>query len=303
MRILISGASGLVGTAATVALRAEGHAVAHFVRPGASADAGDVRWDPAAGTVDRDAMEGADAIIHLAGAGIGDGRWTEARKKVLRSSRVDSTRILVDAMATLRRKPRAFLAASATGYYGNRGDELLTESSANGSGFLAALARDWEAEASRADALGVRTVLLRFGVVLSLRGGALPRMLTPFKLGLGGRLGGGEQWMSWIALEDVMGVTRAALNDERFSGPVNLVAPNPARNVEFTRVLARVLRRPAILPAPVFALRLALGREMADELLLASQRVQPQKLLASGYAFRLPELEPALRSALAEPKP
>jgi len=303
VRILISGASGLVGTAATVALRAEGHAVAHFVRPGASADAGDVRWDPAAGTVDRDAMEGADAIIHLAGAGIGDGRWTEARKKVLRSSRVDSTRILVDAMATLRRKPRAFLAASATGYYGNRGDELLTESSANGSGFLAALARDWEAEASRADALGVRTVLLRFGVVLSLRGGALPRMLTPFKLGLGGRLGSGEQWMSWIALEDVMGVTRAALNDERFSGPVNLVAPNPARNVEFTRVLARVLRRPAILPAPVFALRLALGREMADELLLASQRVQPQKLLASGYAFRLPELEPALRSALAEPKP
>jgi hypothetical protein len=250
--------------------------------------------------MDRDAMEGADAIIHLAGASIADGRWTEARKNVLCSSRVDSTRILVDAVAALRRRPRAFLAASATGYYGNRGDELLTESSANGSGFLAEVGRDWEAEASRAEALGVRTVLLRFGMILSARGGALPRIVTPFKLGLGGRLGG-EQWMSWIALEDVLGVIRAALADERFSGPVNVATPNPVRNIEFTCTLARVLRRPAIFAAPVFALRLALGHEMADELLLASQRVQPEKLLALAYAFRLSELEHAVRSILAEP--
>jgi uncharacterized protein len=297
VKILISGASGLVGTAATTALRANGHEVAHFVRPGGTVAPADVQWDPGAGMVDRDAMEGADAIVHLSGASIGDGRWTEGRKKLLRSSRVDSTRILVDAFSKLRRRPGVFLCASATGYYGNRGDEVLTESSASGSGFLTALARDWEAEALRAGSLGVRTVLLRFGVVLSSRGGALPRMLMPFKLGVGGRLGGGKQWMSWIALEDVLGVIRALLASEAFSGPVNIVAPNPVRNAEFTRALARVLRRPAIFPAPAFALRLAVG-EMADELLLVSQRVQPQKLLGAGYAFCHPELEPALKSIL-----
>ncbi|HLV93796.1 MAG TPA: TIGR01777 family oxidoreductase [Candidatus Acidoferrales bacterium] len=300
LRILISGASGLVGAAATIALRADGHEVGHLVRSRGSLSTGDVRWDPAAGTADQEAMEGASAIVHLAGAGIGDSRWAEARKKILCSSRVDSTRILVDAISKLRQKPRVLLAASATGFYGNRGDELLAESSAAGSGFLAVLARAWEGESLRAESLGVRTVLLRFGMILSAQGGALPKVITPFKFGVGGRLGSGNQWMSWIALDDVIGVIRAALADEAFSGPVNVVAPNPLRNVDFTRALARALHRPAILPAPAFALRLALGREMADELLLSSQRVQPQKLIAAGYAFRFPELDPALKTILTQ---
>lgn len=298
MKILISGASGLVGKAASEALRADGHRVGRFVRPGGNLSRRDARWDPASGLIDAEAMEGADAIIHLAGASIAGSRWTEARKEILYSSRVDATRLLVEAIAKLRRKPRVLLAASAVGYYGNRGDEVLTEASAGGEGFLAELARDWEAESLRAESFGVRVVLLRFGMVLSARGGALPRIVTPFKLGLGGRLGGGKQWMSWIALEDVVGVIRAALNDERFSGPVNVVSPNPVRNAEFTRVLAGALHRPAVFPAPAFALRLALG-EMADELLLSSQQALPQKLLSASYPFRLRELEPALRSCLA----
>lgn len=300
LRILISGASGLVGTAATIALRADGHEVGHLVRSRGSLSTGDVRWDLAAGTVDQEAMEGASAIIHLAGAGIGDTRWTEARKKILSRSRVDSARILVEAISKLRQKPRVLIAASATGFYGDRGDEVLTESSVGGSGFLAALARDWETESLRAESLGVRTALLRFGMILSAQGGALPRMMTPFKFGVGGRLGSGRQWMSWIALDDVAGVIRAALADEAFSGPVNIVAPNPVRNAEFTRALARTLHRRAIFAAPGFALRLALGREMADELLLSSQRVQPQKLLAAGYAFQFPELAQALKSILTQ---
>jgi len=297
MKILITGASGLVGTAATNALRAGGHTVGRFVRPGGNFAPGDVRWDPAASVVYADAMEGADAIIHLAGASIGEGRWTEDRKRILRSSRLDSTRILVDAIAKLRRKPRALLTASAIGYYGSRGDEILTESSSNGNDFLAQLARDWEAESLRAQALGVRTVLLRFGVILSARGGALPKMLTPFKLGVGGRLGDGKQWMSWVALGDVVGVIRAALAEDRYSGSINVVAPNPVQNAEFTRALASALHRPAIFPAPAFMLRLALG-EIADELLLVSQRVQPAKLLASGFTFRYTDLQPALRVIL-----
>lgn len=297
MKILISGASGLVGTAATAALRTEGHAVAHFVRPGGNHSPGDVRWSPSAGFIDADAMEGADAVIHLAGAGIGDARWTATRKQLLRSSRVDATRALVGGMAKLRKKPRVLIAASAVGYYGDRGDERLTESSANGEGFLAGLARDWEAESARAESLGVRTVLLRFGMILSALGGALPRMLAPFKLGLGGRLGSGKQWISWIALEDVIGVMRRALVDEKLSGPVNAVAPNPVRNINFAHALAHALHRPAIFPAPAFALRLALG-EMADELLLASQRAEPERLVAAGYEFQFPDLAGALGSIL-----
>jgi uncharacterized protein len=297
MKILITGASGLIGTGATNALRADGHTVGRFVRPGGPFTPGDVRWDPAASTIDSDAMEGAEAIIHLAGASIGEGRWTQKRKEILRGSRLHSTRILVDAIAKLQRKPRVLLAASAIGYYGSRGDEVLTESSSNGSDFLAQLARDWETESLRAQSLGVQTVLLRFGMILSARGGALPRMLAPFKLGVGGRLGNGKQWMSWIAIEDVIGVIRAALGDDELSGPVNVVAPNPVQNVEFTRALASVLHRPAIFPAPAFMLLLALG-EMADGLLLASQRVRPAKLLASGFNFRYPDLPSALRAIL-----
>jgi uncharacterized protein (TIGR01777 family) len=299
MKILITGASGLVGTAATNGLRAEGHTVAHFVRPGREAAAGDVRWDPSAATMDLAAMEGADAVVHLCGASIADGRWTTERKRILRSSRLGPTRVLVDAMAKLQRKPRVFLAASAIGYYGNRGDEVLTEASANGSDFLPQLTRDWEAESTRAQSFGIRTVLLRFGVILTMSGGALPKMVTPFKFGMGGRLGSGRQWMSWVALEDVVGAIGAALADERFAGPVTVVAPNPVRNADFTRGLASAVRRPALFPAPAFMLRLALG-ELADALLLGSQRVQPEKLGAAGFKFRYVDLESALRAIVVE---
>ncbi|HXW56954.1 MAG TPA: TIGR01777 family oxidoreductase [Candidatus Cybelea sp.] len=299
MRILISGASGLIGTAASSALRADGHTVAHIVRPGGNFLSGDVRWDPVAGAIELRAMEGADVIIHLSGASIGQGHWTQERKSILRASRIESTRLLVNAIEKLGHKPRVLLSASAIGYYGNRGDEVLTESSTNGSDFLAKLTSDWEAESRRADSLGVRTALLRFGVILSTRGGALPRMLLPFRLGLGGRLGSGKQWMSWVALADVVETVRAAVADERFSGPINIVAPNPVQNSKFTRVLARALRRPALFPAPAFMLRLALG-EMADELLLTSQRVEPGKLKETGFPFQFPELQSALTAVFRE---
>jgi uncharacterized protein len=299
MKVLISGGSGLVGTALTESLRGEGHTVAHLVRPGGVASEGDIRWDPASGFVNANAMEAADAVVNLNGASIGGGRWTPARKKLLVTSRVDSTRFLVDSLARLKQKPREFVSASAVGYYGNRGDEILDESSKPGSGFLAEVCRDWEAEALRARASGIRTVIPRFGVILSAKGGALTQMLTPFKLGLGGRLGSGKQWMSWVALDDVVGMVRSALSNEQASGPVNVVAPNPVQNSEFTRVLASVLRRPAIFPAPAFALRVAIG-EMADALLLSSQRVQSKRPPASTYAFRYENLEPALHAILAK---
>ena len=299
MKVLISGGSGLVGTALTQALRAEGYTVAHLVRPGGHSSPGDVRWDPASSFVNLDAMEGVDAVVNLNGASIGAGRWTPARKKLLHSSRIDSTRVLEDALSRMKQKPRVFVSASAVGYYGDRGDEILTESSSSGNDFLAILARDWETEARRAESLGIRTVITRFGIILSDQGGALPRMLTPFKLGAGGRLGSGKQWMSWVALEDVVGALRSAIASDQLSGPVNVVAPNPVRNTEFTQVLASVLHRPAIFPAPAFALRLALG-EMADALLLSSQRVEPAQLSANRYAFRFENLEPALHAILAK---
>jgi uncharacterized protein len=298
MKILISGASGLIGTALVSALRAQGHNVARLVRPGSAASADDIAWDPMAATVDVAAMEGVDAVVHLSGANIAHGRWTPARQAVLRSSRIDTTRVLVDALASLRQKPRVFVSASAIGCYGDRGDEILTESGTIGTDFLSLLVRDWEAEATRAEISGIRTVLVRFGVILSSEGGALPQMLMPFKFGFGGRLGSGKQWMSWIALEDAVGIISSAISNENLAGPLNVVAPNPVTNAEFTRVAAAVLHRPAILAAPAFALRVALG-EMADALLLASQRVMPERLLAANYAFRLPEIESALRSVLA----
>ncbi len=297
MKVLISGASGLIGTALTDELRAHGHAVGHLVRPGATARAGDVRWDPAAGSADLDAMDGVEAVVNLGGASIGEGRWTLERKKILRTSRVDSTRVLVDLLARMKKKPRTFLSASAVGYYGDRGDEILTETSRAGEDFLARLASNWEAEAMRAKASGMRTVILRFSVVLSRKGGALARMLTPFRMGVGGRLGSGKQWMSWIALEDAARIARFAIEDEKVGGAVNVVAPNPVQNFEFTRVLASVLHRPAVFPVPAFALRLMLG-EMADALLLSSQRAHPKRLLQAGYEFRFDSLEPALRAVL-----
>jgi uncharacterized protein len=299
MKILISGSSGLVGKALSSALRGEGHTVARLVRPGSTPFPDDVSWDPMAATFDAAAMEGTDAVVHLSGASIADGRWTPERKAILRSSRIDTTRVLVDALANLRSKPSVFVCASATGYYGNRGDEILTESSAPGTDFLALLARDWEAEAVRAELSGIRTVILRFGLILSARGGAFPRMLLPFRFGLGGRLGAGTQWMPWIALEDTIAIIRSSITDTQFSGPWNVVAPNPVRNAEFTRILADVLHRPAIFIAPAFALRLALG-EMAEALVLASQRALPTRLLATQYPFRFEKLEAALQAALAK---
>jgi uncharacterized protein (TIGR01777 family) len=299
MKVLISGGSGLVGTALADSLRSEGHTVALLVRPDGSASTGNIRWDPSSGFVNVDAMEAADAVVNLNGAGIGGARWTPERKKLLRTSRVDSTRVLVEALARLKQKPAVFVSASAIGYYGNRGDETLNESSACGNDFLAELCRDWEGEAIRAQASGIRTVITRFGVILSVKGGALPQMLTPFKLGLGGRLGTGKQWMSWIALDDVVGILREALSNKQASGPVNVVAPNSVQNSEFTRVLASVLHRPAIFPAPAFALRLAIG-EMADALLLSSQRVRSERSPAATYAFRYENLEPALHAILAK---
>ena len=297
MKILISGGSGLVGKEVTRALSEDGHTVARLVRPGSGASAGDIRWDPMSASADFPAMEGADAIINLSGASIADGRWTPARKAILRSSRVDTTRVLVEALTRLRQKPRVFVSASATGYYGNRGDEILTEASAPGTDFLALLARDWEAEAMRAESSGIRTVLLRFGVILTGDGGALSQMLMPFRLGVGGRFGSGNQWMSWIALEDAVEIVRSAILSERFAGPLNVVAPNPLRNSDFTRIVAAALHRPAIFPAPAFALRIMLG-EMADALLLASQRAVPERLLAAGYTFRYDDFAAALRAIL-----
>lgn len=306
MRSLISGASGLVGTALTHALISGGHTVGRLLRPGSPESSGraaspnDVRWDPTAADLDSNAlaaMEGADAVVHLSGANIAGGRWTPARKELLRSSRVDSTRLLVNALAQLKRKPRVFIAASAVGYYGNRGDEILTESSSPGAGFLSSVAREWEAESARAETIGVRTVILRFGVILSAKEGALPQMLRPYRFGVGGRLGDGRQWISWIALDDVVGIILATLTDERSAGILNVVAPVPIRNAEFARIAARVVHRPAIFPAPAFALRLLLG-EMADALLLASQRAVPERLLAEGYPFLFRDFETALASLL-----
>lgn len=297
MKVLISGGSGLVGSALTNSLRADGHVVSLFIRPGGKAAPGDVLWNPSRATVDVPALEGLDAIVHLSGASIADGRWTDKRKAILRSSRVDSTRVLVDSLERLKQPPRVFVCASAIGYYGDRGDELLTEASGYGNDFLAILCRTWESEAARAAANGVRTVITRFGVILATQGGALQRMLTPFKLGAGGRLGSGKQWMSWIALEDVVKVLRTAIDNEKVSGALNVVSPNPVQNAEFTRILAGALHRPAIFPAPAFALRLALG-QMADALLLSSQRVQPEKLAKAGYQFRHETLRPALQAIL-----
>ncbi|MGB7751425.1 MAG: TIGR01777 family oxidoreductase [Candidatus Acidiferrales bacterium] len=299
MKVLIAGGSGLVGAALTSSLRRDGHIVSRMVRPGSQAAAGDVRWNPLSATVDVPAMEGFDAVVHLSGASIAGARWTSRRKQVLRSSRVDSTRVLVDALTHLKQPPRVFVCASAIGFYGDRGDEVLTESSGHGKDFLSILCRAWEGEAARAAASGIRTVIMRFGIVLSADGGALPRMLTPFRFGAGGRLGSGKQWMSWIALEDVVRVLRAAIDDATWNGPVNLVAPEPVRNAEFTRVLASVLHRPAIFPAPAVALRLALG-EMADALLLSSQRVLPECLARYRYTFRYENLEAALHAIVAK---
>jgi uncharacterized protein (TIGR01777 family) len=303
MKIIVTGASGLIGRALVSSLSKQGHQLTALVRREskhkAAADVTEVQWNPAAGELDAARLVGHDATVHLAGEPIASGRWTEQKKRRIVESRVQSTRLLAETLARLQTRPRAFLCASAIGYYGDRGSELLTEESAPGVDFLSRVCREWEAACEPARAAGIRTVNLRIGVVLSRKGGALAQMLTPFKLGLGGRIGNGWQYMSWIALDDVVGAIEHALTDESLAGPVNVVAPQPVKNVEFTKTIGRVLGRPTLLPMPTFALRLALG-EMADELLLASTRVEPTRLKASGYQFKYPQLEPALSHLLHE---
>jgi hypothetical protein len=305
MRILVSGSTGFVGTALVETLLGQGHSVSRLVRPGTARVAaagsgkhgvpGNVAWDPIAGQFDAAAAEAADALVHLAGASIAGARWNAAHKKLLRSSRIDATRHLVGALAKLQRPPRVIVAASAIGYYGNGGEAVLTEASASGNDFLAGACREWEAETARAVEFGARVVNLRFGIVLAAHGGALPRMALPFKLGAGGRLGDGRQWMSWLTLQEAVSIIQFALATPALMGPVNAVTANPVRNREFTAVLAKALHRPALFPAPAFALRLALG-EMADALLLISQKVAPSKLTEARYRF----LQPSLAGALAD---
>ena len=254
-------------------------------------------WNPATGELGG-AGVGADAVVNLSGASIAEGRWNAQRKALLRSSRLDTTRALVAALAKMNARPSVLVSTSAIGIYGNRGDEVLTEESQAGSDFLAELAKDWEAEAVKAEALGIRVVFVRFGIILSRHGGALAKMMLPFKFGAGGKIGSGRQWMSWITLEDTVEILRLALENAAVRGPVNVVAPNAARNSEFTKELAKALHRPALFPAPAFALRLALG-EMADALLLSSQRVAPQKLQQLGYRFLHPDLATALSAVLS----
>jgi uncharacterized protein (TIGR01777 family) len=287
----------LVGGALVEALRGDGHTVVRLVRAASAAAAGDVLWNPMQGVFDARGAEGVDAVVHLAGENIASGRWTAARRAAIRESRVAGTRLLAQGIGGLSRPPATLVCASAVGYYGDRGDERLTESSSAGRGFLAEVCQAWEAAAAPAAAAGVRVAHLRFGVILSATGGALARMLLPFRLGAGGRLGSGRQWMSWITLADAVGTVRHVLERDSCRGPVNAVAPDPARNADFTRELAGVLRRPALLPAPAFALRCVLG-DMARELLLASQRVEPAVLAETGFRFRHPQLGPALRLLL-----
>lgn len=301
MKIIVSGASGLIGTALIKELRGRRHVVARLVRPGHPRQAEDIAWDPAAYQINVGAMNGTDAVVHLSGESIAGGRWTAERKALLRSSRVDTTHLLVDAFASMKNRPRTFIAASAVGYYGDRGDEILTEKSPPGKDFLAKLACDWEVELQRAESFGMRTVILRLGVVLAANGGALPLMMRPFRFGLGGRLGDGRQWLSWITLADLVAIICQAIVDDRYEGTFNAVAPEPIRNADFTRVVASALHCPAFFPAPRFALRLLLG-EMADGALLASQRAVPARLDAMGHSFRFPRIDVALRSILNSDK-
>ena len=296
MHVLVSGASGLIGSALVPALDTGGHRVTRLVR-GAGDGGGDtVRWDPDAGVIDAAALEGVDAVVHLAGETVA-GRWTRSKKERIMESRRGGTGLLARAIAGLERPPHTLVCASAIGVYGNRGDEPLTERSDTGSGFLADVVREWEAATRPAAEAGIRVVNLRFGIVLSPRGGALGQMLTPFRLGVGGPLGSGRQYMSWISIDDVVGAIQHALVASRLSGPVNATAPEPVTNRVFSRTLGRVLRRPALLPVPPVALRLLFG-QFADEGLLWGQRVLPEKLLESGYHFRHPSLEAALRHVL-----
>jgi len=299
MKILISGASGLIGSALVDRFQRSGHEITRLVRGSSSPQRPAVRWDPTAECLDPSGLEGFDAVVHLAGENVASGRWSEAKKRRIRESRVHGTRVLSEALAAVSQPPKVFASASAVGYYGHRGGERLDEQCPPGSGFLAEVCRDWEHTTQLAAAMGIRVVLLRIGLVLAAHGGALPKMLPALRRGLGGRLGNGRQYVSWITLDDVVGAIDHLLADDSLSGPFNLTAPRPVQNRYFTQILARALNRRAILPAPAFLLRAVLG-EMADELLLAGARAIPKGLRDSGYEFRDPELDAALQRILAD---
>jgi hypothetical protein len=302
MHVAVSGSAGLVGNEVVAALSAAGNEVVRLVRRPPAPGERAVRWDPASGVVDASGLEGLSAVVHLAGENIAGGRWNAARKASIRDSRVEGTRLLCETLAGLSRPPETLVSASAIGCYGDRGEELLTEESSAGTGFLADVCREWEAATMPAVRRGIRVVALRIGVVLSPKGGALSRMLLPFRAGFGGVLGSGKQYVSWIALDDLPGIVLHVLSNGELRGPVNAVAPRPVTNREFTAALGSVLSRPTPFPVPAFALRLAAG-EMADALLLASARVVPRRLEETGYRFRYPELHGALRHLLGRPGP
>jgi uncharacterized protein (TIGR01777 family) len=303
MKVIVTGSTGLVGSALIRSLRADGDSVTRLVRGGAQTFSAPgtkaVRWEPESGVVEAKELEGHDAAVHLAGEPIAEGRWTDEKKRRIVESRVKVTRLLAETLARLNEKPKVLVSASAIGFYGDRGDEVLREESASGEDFLSEVCREWEKATLAASQAGIRVVHLRIGIVLSAKGGALAKMIKPFKFGLGGRIGDGQQYMSWITLDDLIGVIRRAVKDESLRGPVNTVAPNPVTNEEFTKALGRVLGRPTFLSMPAFAARLAFG-EMADALLLSSARVEPARLEEAGYKFSQTEIEGALRHVLGK---
>ena len=295
MKILVSGSHGLVGKALTTSLVNAGHEIVSLVRQ--SANDSEIEWHPNQGKINGEQLEGFDVVVHLAGESIASGRWTEEKKSKIRESRVKGTELLSSALARLSQPPSTFISASAIGFYGSRGDELLTEESAPGDGFLPEVCVAWEKATGQAEAKGIRTIHPRFGIILDEKGGALERMLTPFRMGVGGKVGNGKQWMSWIALEDVINALRFLIDEPGSEGPVNFTAPRPVTNADFTEALGSVLSRPTLFSVPAFAARLAFG-EMADELLLSSAKVEPERLKESGYQFKHPELSSALKTIL-----
>jgi uncharacterized protein (TIGR01777 family) len=315
MLVAITGSSGLIGRALTRSLQDDGHTVRRVLRPGSGPSSpapspgagseGPVRWDPLKGEIDAAGLEGVDAVVHLAGAGVGDRRWSAARKREIRESRTRGTRLLAETLARLDRPPSVLVSASGVHFYGDRGDEVLTEASSPGGGFLGEeVVRPWEQATAPASEAGIRTVLARSGVVMSAHGGALPKLLRLFRLGLGGRMGSGRQWMSWITLADHVGAIRFLLEggrSGRVAGPVNLTSPQPVTNRQLTAALGRALHRPILVPVPRFGPRLVVGRQMADEMLFMSQRVHPEVLQAAGYDFRHPDIDTALHAVLHEP--
>ena len=298
MKVLISGSTGLIGSALVTLLTDAGHDVVRLVRSRARAAGSEVHWDPESGNIDTAGLEGMDAVVHLAGENIGAGRWTRDRKARIFDSRVKGTRLLCESLANLTQPPKVLVSASAIGYYGDRDEEILNEGSISGFGFLAEVCIEWEIAAEPVAETEIRVVNLRTGVVLSQAGGPLEKMLPPFKMGVGGILGNGRQYMSWITLDDAIGAIHHALITDSLHGPVNNVAPHPVTNREFTKTLGRVLRRPTLFPLPGFGLRLIFGGEMANELFLSSTRVEPTRLLEAGYTFQYPDLEGALRHVL-----